>query len=194
MNFFKIFDVDKNMTSTDVERIGQNLTKAGKYLMVTGLYSSGLIFLTLLIAILINGPTGISHALAFNFDRYETIGRVFMGLSYMGMTCGILGILVYFSGLNIFALGRIAHNTEKEQSDMNSNASADANKGVKKENSHTTSNTSKNAENKSTATDTADDYYYDIQCPHCHSDLSIIKNHTYKDGFECPYCSKKISI
>ena len=98
---------------------------------------------------------------------------------------GILSIPMYFIGLNIFVLGRIAVNTEKETR---------VNKGVKKENSHTTSNTSKNAENKSTATDTADDYYYDIQCPHCHSDLSIIKNHTYKDGFECPYCSKKISI
>lgn len=117
MNFFKKFVVGKNMTSTDVERIGQNLTKSGKYLMVIGLYSSGLFLLILLIAALINGPTGISYALAFNFDGYE-IGIPFMGLSYMGMTCGILGIPMYFGGLNIFVLGRIAHNTEKEQLDV----------------------------------------------------------------------------
>ena len=117
MNLFKKFNVDKDMTSKRVEEIGQSFIKAGRYCMTIGLYSLGLFLLILLIAAVVNGATGILYALAFDFDGYE-IGIPFMGLSYMGMMFGILGVPMYFIGLNIFALGRIAHNTEKEQSDI----------------------------------------------------------------------------
>ena len=189
----------------------KHLYKSAMLCISSGLYSTiigAIFFFVELLITLGTQPDGLGYVLSCTCEGEYIWVNSITGINYFLLSMGLMsitiGALLSHTAWHYIGLGLSAVNY------MNSNASADANKGVKKENSHTTSNTSKNAETKktqshtkqdlqsnqykSTATDTADDYYYDIQCPHCHSDLSIIKNHTYKDGFECPYCSKKISI
>jgi hypothetical protein len=107
-------NIFENMTSEKVESKGQALIKAGRLLMVIGLFAVGLFLLILLIAAAINGRTGIAYALAFDFDGYE-IGIPFMALSYLGMAMGLCGLPIYISGLNLFTLARIAVNTENKK-------------------------------------------------------------------------------
>ena len=102
----------ERMTAKKVEEKGQSLIAAGKICMLIGLCALGLFLLIVLISFSINGTDGFSHVLEFDFEDYE-FGIPFLILSYLGTLAGICGIPMYFSGLKLFALGRIAVNTEK---------------------------------------------------------------------------------
>ena len=107
----KIFE---NMSSEKVESKGQSLIKAGRLCMLIGVCALGLFLFILIIAAMIGGTEGIVEALTFNFRGYE-IGIPFMALSYLGILAGLCGLPIYISGLNLFALARIAVNTENQK-------------------------------------------------------------------------------
>lgn len=109
------------MTSENVEKKGQTFYKAGKIGMLCGLAGIGLLVVVVLITFLIATLRSPSYAweivggtLAFLYDdALVFIAYPFIAVSYLCILFGLVGIPLYFYGINLFALGRIAHNTEK---------------------------------------------------------------------------------
>ena len=104
--------LSKNLTSADVERKGQNAYKAGKVLMLIGLCG-----LVLMLAIcLVSQILGARFVDPLLFSLYDNYALVYplIALAYLAMLCGVYGIASYNVGIYLFAFGRIAVNTEKE--------------------------------------------------------------------------------
>jgi hypothetical protein len=101
------------ITSDRLEAKGQSLYKTGKIFTFIGICGFSLFALILIIAALLYGSSGILYVLSFDLYDFEFVIPLLI-ISYISILLGIIGVPMYFSGLNIFALGRIAHNTEKE--------------------------------------------------------------------------------
>ena len=105
------------ITSERLEEKGQSLYKLGKIFSFVGLCGFGLIILIGIIATIIAPSEGFVNVITLNMSR---LGRSYafcipiIIISYIGILLGMIGIPMYFNGLSIFVLGRIAHNTEKE--------------------------------------------------------------------------------
>lgn len=109
MNF-----LTRPMTSERLEKKGQSLYKLGKIFMFCGICAVVVLLVVVLIAA---GMEGVLYTLSlsgFSGTGIEVFGSFMALVSYIGILLGIAGFIMYFQGLNIFALGRIAHNTEKE--------------------------------------------------------------------------------
>ena len=104
----------KPITSERLEEIGQSFYKLGKGFFFYGLIGLAMFLLSIIGALVINGGEGVSYLLEFDLSGYEFM-YIILPLSYMGIVFGVAGVPMYFSGLIIFALGRIAHNTETEK-------------------------------------------------------------------------------
>ena len=117
--FYKLTDP---ITSEKLERKGQKLYKLGKVFMFAGVCGLGLLLLISLVVIVVVGPYAcfsslFNYVLVLNADAGQggayVLVNVLVFVSYLGLLLGIVGIPMYTSGLKFFALGRIAHNTEK---------------------------------------------------------------------------------
>ena len=99
------------ITSEKVEQKGQNIYKLSKLGMFVGVCA---IVLAIIIGI-ISIATGADFVSPFIFDIDDdyAFAYPFVVLDYLALLWGLASIPMYFQGLNIFALGRIAHNTEK---------------------------------------------------------------------------------
>ena len=62
---------------------------------------------------MIFGGEYIGHTLALNFDSSVAFLMPLMLCAYLGIVFGVVSIFLYFYGMQLFALGRIAYNTEK---------------------------------------------------------------------------------
>ena len=112
MNF-----LTRPITSERLEQKGQSLYKVGKILTFCGICALVLLVVLALIVISGYGAEGLAFTFAlvgFGGSGIEVFGSFVALLSYVGILLGIVGSVMYFQGLHIFALGRIAHNTEKE--------------------------------------------------------------------------------
>ena len=116
---FLKFIFTNELISSDVEHYGQGCYKTGKRFMFFG--ACGLIILILISLIVIttySSYTLFNYVLLLNTlsgsDLLDFFVNALVLLSYIGIFLGIIGIPIYFYGINLFALGRIAHNTEKE--------------------------------------------------------------------------------
>ena len=104
--------MNSEITSEKVEQKGQKLYKMGKSFMVIGLYAVALFVLIGLISI----ETGASFIDPFIFyvaDGYK-FAYLFVVITYVGLLLGIAGPFLYTRGITLYALGRIAVNTEKK--------------------------------------------------------------------------------
>ena len=101
----------RELTSKDVERKGQKNYKLGKIFMFCGLCGFILMLLTFLIAESIDSGEGL-EALVFACEE----ALFFSAVSWIGILLGLIGIGLYNIGINRFALGRIAVNTENNAS------------------------------------------------------------------------------
>ena len=111
MNFSNFFSP---MTSEKLEKKGQAFYLGGKVLMLIGIIGLGMLLLSMIITMMLFGPEGIALLFLFEFGSGFEFMYLIMPLSYIGILLGIAGIGLYFFGINLYALGRIAHNTEKE--------------------------------------------------------------------------------
>ena len=101
------------ITSAKVEQKGQKIYKAGKIGMMSGLVGLILIVLFVLGTTVIFGGEYIGDTLALKFDSSVAFLMPIMICAYLGVVFGVVGIFLYFYGMQLFVLGRIAHNTEK---------------------------------------------------------------------------------
>ena len=107
------------ITSEKLETKGQNLYKLGKVFTFAGVCGLGLLLLISIIVICAYDPSVLfGYVLLLNtlsgVGTVDFLVNILVFVSYLGILLGIVGIPLYISGLNLFALGRIAHNTEKE--------------------------------------------------------------------------------
>ena len=107
----------KDLTAAEVERKGQKGYKLGKIFMLVGL--CGFVLLLLIVGIgevMDPGANDGIEALFFDVPNDLSFVLPLIALAYIGVLLGIIGIGLYNIGINRFALGRIAVNTEKEDS------------------------------------------------------------------------------
>ena len=101
------------ITAERLEKKGQSLYKSGKILIFCGLCGLGLIILSILLTGILVGFDEVEYLLTFQISDEYAFMYIIMPLSYLGFLLGLIGVPMYFNGLNIFALGKIANNTEK---------------------------------------------------------------------------------
>ena len=82
--------------------------------MFCGLAGLGLLILSILGTLIIGRPSWVVDLLTFGISGEFAFMYLIMVISYLAIVYGAIGIGLYFYGINLFALGRIAHNTEKE--------------------------------------------------------------------------------
>ena len=99
------------ITSKKLEQKGQSIYKISKLGMFAGVCA---IVLTIIIGVL-SIELGASFISPFIFDVADdyAFAYLFVVIDYLALLWGLVSIPMHFVGLNIFALGRIAHNTEK---------------------------------------------------------------------------------
>lgn len=103
--------LNQSITSEKLEQIGQNIYKFAKLGMIAGLCAIALMFIIGLISV----GTGAYFISPFIFEIADIFAFAypFVIVDYLALIWGLASIPMYFVGLKIFALGRIAHNTEK---------------------------------------------------------------------------------
>ena len=99
------------ITSEKLEQKGQSIYKLSKLGMFAGVCAIALMVIIGLISV----ATGAEFISPFIFDIASSYAFAypFVIVDYLALIWGLASIPMYFAGLNIFALGRIAHNTEK---------------------------------------------------------------------------------
>ena len=110
--------LSKYLTSADVENKGQRNYRLGKLFMLCGGCGLALlIFISLIVVLAYSTYTLFNYVLVLNtlsgVGIVDFLVNVLVFASYAGILLGFIGIPLYFYGINLFALGRIAHNTEK---------------------------------------------------------------------------------
>lgn len=90
---------------------GEKFYRLGRTLVKVLGISLAVFLLILLIAILGWGSIVIPYVFLVNVD-YAFVNFL-IGLSYLGIVVGLIGVPFYFWGLHYMGLGQIAKNTEK---------------------------------------------------------------------------------
>ena len=109
-----LYSLQAPITPKKLERKGQSCYKAGKICLFIGLVGLILFVLSVTVTGIIGTPEWVSNQLALQIGEQFAFMYPIMILSYLGMLTGSVGCFLYFIGLILFALGRIAKNTEKE--------------------------------------------------------------------------------
>ena len=109
----------KELTSDDIENKGQKNYKLGKFFMFCGVCGLALlVVISLIVVAAYSTYTLFNYVLLLNtlsgIGLVDFLVNVLVFVSYASILLGFIGIPLYFYGINLFALGRIAHNTEKE--------------------------------------------------------------------------------
>ena len=82
-------------------------------MMFIGVCGVGLMLLICIICLAMGGDFVDPVIFSIRKSKYAW-AYLFVGIAYLAILLGIAGVPMYFGGLNIYALGRIAHNTEKQ--------------------------------------------------------------------------------
>ncbi|MBQ7906636.1 MAG: hypothetical protein IJ309_01535 [Clostridia bacterium] len=98
------------ITSEKVEGLGQKLYKISKWVMLIAALCFVTFFVVALILAACEGCE-IGELLIFDSDTYII---PFTAISYLSLVVCLIGVGLYFSGINLYAVGRIAVNTEKK--------------------------------------------------------------------------------
>ena len=99
------------ITSEELELKGQSIYKISKLGMFAGVCAIVLMIIIGVISIEL-GARFISPFI-FEVGGDYAFAYLFVVVDYLALLWGLVSIPMYFVGLKIFALGRIAHNTEK---------------------------------------------------------------------------------
>ena len=100
------------ITSEKLEEKGQSIYKTSKIFMFIGLCGLAFMLLICIICLAMGGDFVDPITFSIYDDDFAWV-YFFVVIAYLAILLGIASVPMYFSGLNIYALGRIAHNTEK---------------------------------------------------------------------------------
>lgn len=89
---------------------GNSFYNKGRLLIKILLISLAIFALVLLIAFIGYGGIGVAYCLSL--VSYYAIVNLLMGVTYVGILVGLVGIPLYFCGLHYLGLGQIAKNTQ----------------------------------------------------------------------------------
>ena len=107
-------NIKTNLTSKGVESLGQRFYTLGKLFWVFGILGLALLIVICLFTAIIGGDADdVVEALLFGLDGSYFFVSILVAICYLAIVAGIAGIPMFFYGLQLFALGRIAVNTEK---------------------------------------------------------------------------------
>jgi len=98
------------LTSEKVEAKGQKLHRLSKIGMLIGLCGIALVVIIGLISVATGAD--FNKPLIFDAEGYE-FSYAFVVIAYLALVLGVISIPVYFRSFELYALGRIAVNTEK---------------------------------------------------------------------------------
>ena len=104
--------LNSQITSKMVEQKGQKMYMLSKWFMFIGLCSFALTFLIGIISVALDGA--FFGPFIFALGRDYAFAYIFVAIDYIAKVLGLIGIGLYFKVISLFALGRIALNTEKE--------------------------------------------------------------------------------
>jgi hypothetical protein len=105
--------LNSDLTSERVEKKGQWFYKRSKPLILIGICGMILLLIFCIIGYMDIGVRTLLEVLTLQYG--EAMSALTL-VCYIAILCGCVGIGWYFYGIQTFALGRIAVNTEKEQS------------------------------------------------------------------------------
>ena len=102
-----------------IEEKGQKSYKLGKLFIFIGICALALLLLISLIVALFYSPYELfCYVLVFNtmsgVKILDWLVNTLVFVSYAGISLGCVGVPFYFYGINLYALGKIASNTEKK--------------------------------------------------------------------------------
>ena len=103
--------LNSELTPEKVEAKGQKLHRLSKIGMLIGLCGIALFVIIGLISIA-TGASFIAPMIFHVYHGYE-FSYFFVVIDYLALILGIVGCSVYFRSLELYALGKIAVNTEK---------------------------------------------------------------------------------
>lgn len=110
--------LNRDLTSADIERKGKRSHKLGKWFMAIGLFGISLLLLISIVVVILYNSRVLNDVLRFEVGSgsalVDFVVCILLIVSYIAIPCGIVGVPLYFYGINTFALGRIAANSEKE--------------------------------------------------------------------------------
>ena len=100
------------ITSEKFEKKAQLLYKLGKWAMFIGVAGLVLALIIGLISVAVSG--GFFYPFVFAFAIGHEFVAVFVVIDYLALLVGILGPVLYLSGMIMFGIARIAVNTENK--------------------------------------------------------------------------------
>ena len=219
MSSFKSW-IASPLSSKKLEKTGQMFYMLGKLLLVCGLIGLGLLLFSIIITAMIDSDW-VGLLLTFNISNKYWIMYIIMFLAYLLIGFGSIGFLVYFFGLFVFGIGRIANNTEKKSVVNNNGSISSASKDwvclcgevnpgyasrcycgkTEKEvrearkaiNTPSSSSAPQNNKNNDTDVEVFTDK---LICPECKSGLDFMgwDENDLNQTQNCPICNAKISI
>ena len=104
----------KPITPERLEKKGQSFYRIGKIGMLCGIAGLILQIISLGLVMIIEGAEEIVDFLCFDTEPSVFFVYPFWVISCLGILFGIFSVFLYFSGMKLFALGKIAGNTEIE--------------------------------------------------------------------------------
>ncbi len=172
--------LNDTINSEKIEEKGQQLYLNAKSGMASGLCAFVLLNITCYICFFNGGY--YFDPLIFNMPSDYNWVNILVFALYITMIYGIICIPMYFNGIIIFALGRIAHNTEKPKSE----SKADAKK--------TKENYKKTIKTVIADNSKKDNSEINFDCPYCGETL-YFRKFDLESGKEiiCPMCDKIIN-
>ena len=105
-------NVNLKLTSRKLETTGQTFYCIGILGIICGVVGIGLTIFMGLISLALGGD--FLTPMIFDLDSSYAFAYPFVVLAYLALACGIICSPLYFYGMHLFGLGRIAVNTEKE--------------------------------------------------------------------------------
>lgn len=100
------------ITAEKLEEKGQSIYKLSKILLFVGVCGFAFLMFICLICVSLGGD--FIDPIVFSIYYSYAWAYLFVVIADLAILLGIAAIPMYFSGLNIYALGRIAHNTEEK--------------------------------------------------------------------------------
>ena len=110
--------LNRDITSFDIQRKGIRSHKLGKWFMAIGLFGISLLLLISIVVVILYDSYALIYVLGFEVDSgaafVDFVVCILLIVSYIAISFGIVGVPLYFYGINTFALGRIAVNSERK--------------------------------------------------------------------------------
>ncbi len=108
------------LTKKEIEEQGSKMYVASGYLILAGIISLGIIVVAIMVAAISDTETPeftimMTLMMAIKDNAFS---NVIIGIAYVGVICGGIGVFLYFAGLHYVGLALIDANEEKDRGDI----------------------------------------------------------------------------